>query len=225
MRPTSTWLLALPLSLVLAACSSDSSMSTPKPPAPGTDAGGAADAAEADSGEAADSGAGGADASPADSGSPVDAGRADTGVGLGPVCMQVSGCCAELPAGQQQCLDAVASGDEGMCQQVLGVAQRIGYCLPPDHDAGMAPDTGTSGELCAEYLACCPQLGALQARCETSAMAGDESACLSALELARRLGRCQPMMDAGVMRDAGTSSTADAGSAMDAGTSTTADAG
>ena len=153
-------------------------------------------------------------------------GMVDTGLPLSMACMELEGCCNELP-GQIQgpCLERVAANIDSDCISNLQMAQEYGFCLPPDHDAGMRGDVGPLGPSCSAYLACCPELGPLQTRCEDTAMDGDEAACDMALQLARRVGYCQMPPDSGVMMDAGTSTTSmDAGTSttgMDAGTSTT----
>ncbi len=192
--------------------------------APPTDSG--ANNGSQDSG-AVDTGGGGLTIEDTGTGQPPP--RRDGSTNMpGPVCMELEGCCPELPQqGQGPCNNSVANGDEGGCQQALDLAKRAGFCLPMGFDAG-SRDAGPLGPVCTEYLACCPELGPIQGACERTAMAGDEMRCQMSIDLARQFGmRCLPM-DAGVI-DAGTATTTpDAGMmmSMDAGTATTAsDAG
>ena len=161
---------------------------------------------------------------------PVDSGSMlpnDTGMPLGPICMEALQCCDELSGFlRSTCIGRVESGDEGTCMQAISVARSLGYCT--GMEAGTR-DAGPLGPICMEYLACCPQLSIGGDVCMRVANQGDEMRCQSGLDLARRGGACLMSMDAG------TSSTADASVPMidagtstvgaDAGTSTTADAG
>lgn len=62
---------------------------------------------------------------------------------LGPSCAQLEACCATVPqAIQATCTNTAQNGDEGRCDQILALAQRVGACQNPV-DAGLA-DTGTS---------------------------------------------------------------------------------
>lgn len=184
----------------------------------GTDAETTVDAGAADGGEAEDSGA------------RQDAGERDASIIAAPACDELEACCPELPAQvQQNCVDTAAAREDGRCAQTLGFAQQAGFCLPPDHDAGVPNDAGPLGPVCAEYLLCCPELGILENRCRTTANNGDEGACAQELGIARQLGRCAPdagtvTPDAGFEPDAGPEP--DAGVELeDAGTSTVSDAG
>lgn len=217
--------------ITLAACSSDTTpMGTPKP---------ILDTGSQGNGDAVtgQDTAGGSDATAGnDAQSMQDTGpRVDTGPMMqGPACAEAEACCPDVPAQLQgRCTEAVAMNDEGMCQQAIDIAQRIGLCLPPDHDAGVRGDIGPLGPNCMDYLACCPELGALAGTCVNTANNGDEARCGMLLGIAQQIGRCLGAPDAGMQdtgtstvgMDAGISDTGTSSTSMDAGTSTVSDAG
>ncbi|MBI4822001.1 MAG: hypothetical protein HY791_37435 [Deltaproteobacteria bacterium] len=154
----------------------------------------------------------------------------DSGAMQGPVCAELEACCPSLSSlGQTRCFNTAGAWDEAACQQSLSLAQRADYCLPPGHDAGVPGDAGPLGPACTELLACCPTLPFLQTQCFNNANSGDETTCQNAIDLARRINQCEPMVDGGEpldadLSDVGTSTDADAG-VPDADTSTTTDAG
>jgi hypothetical protein len=228
-RPSSAWSTLLRSTLVVTSAALVVACSDSKTPVGAGDTG-TTTSTRADA-AAPDTGARATDLGVADLGVSADLGvNADSGasspdasIPTGMLCMELVGCCGELPANLQgTCDNAANGGDETRCGQILDIARnQLGACLPAGFDAGPTPDAVALGPVCSELAACCPQTGQLQGLCSGAAGRGNEGACGTILRLAQGRGLCTPMgADAGVedtgpLPDAGTSTTG-----LDAGTST-----
>lgn len=228
-RPSSAWSTLFRTTLVVTSAALVVACSDSKTPVGTSDTGTTtstrADAAAADTG-ASTADLGVRDLGVADLGVNGDAGQsqpADASLPTGMLCMELVGCCNELPANLQgTCTNAASGGDEMRCGQILDLARnQLGSCLPAGFDAGPTPDAVALGPVCSELQACCPQTGQLQGLCDGVAGRGNEGTCGTILRLAQGQGLCTPMgADAGVedtgsLPDTGTSTIG-----LDAGTST-----
>jgi hypothetical protein len=218
-RPSSAWSTLLRSTLVVTSAALLVACSESKTSGGTTDTGTTtstrADASATDTGAGATD-LGVRDLGAADLGITVDSGSSqpDASIPTGMLCMELVGCCAELPANLQgTCTNAANGGDEMRCGQILDLARnQLGSCLPAGFDAGPTPDAVALGPVCSELQACCPQTGQLQGLCDGVAGRGNEGTCGTILRLAQGQGLCTPMgADAGVE---------DTGELPDTGTST-----